>query len=371
LKFPNKLFIKEDNLYVANTNYHEIKVVSANTKNFGELIDRHKATLNFVHRWPADMTFDGDNWWVLISDDEMANAKLNVYDDRWEQKISPKLPQNADPIGIEYFDYKFWVADWRNFRIYRFLHDGTPLDDFTNTELDIAYTTWNEKTDRFRSLSRNGLISFITLLIFGFVAAFILEKKKNTEPKFESDSTKGYFNNLANSAFKDNPNGEGWLYYPNGILSKGRIVLDIKYKEKLFNFQKYIYMLGIPLGVIYGLSIDFDRITIYTLFPPLVFIVVFYSIQYLLIKNLEVSNVKLKYKEATSKAMQGLPSWYCYLLYSSSLLIIIIGLSIPLIFNKTYSEVLNLILLTVGMGVVGMVVGRLVQKYQKLGRPNE
>jgi len=36
----------------------------------------------------------------------------------------------------------------------------------------------------------------------------------------------GYFDSMAEAAFKENPDGEGWLYYPNGILSKGCIVVD-------------------------------------------------------------------------------------------------------------------------------------------------
>jgi len=33
-------------------------------------------------------------------------------------------------------------------------------------------------------------------------------------------------NNIEVSAFKKTPEGEGWLFYPNGILSKGHFVID-------------------------------------------------------------------------------------------------------------------------------------------------
>jgi hypothetical protein len=30
----------------------------------------------------------------------------------------------------------------------------------------------------------------------------------------------GYFSSIADAAFKENPEGEGWIYYPNGAIFK-------------------------------------------------------------------------------------------------------------------------------------------------------
>jgi hypothetical protein len=175
----------------------------------------------------------------------------------------------------------------------------------------------------------------------------------------------GYFDSLAESSFKENPEGEGWLYYPNGILSKGRIVKNTLYKEKLFKFQKRMYMVFLPSGVLYGLSIDTASFNLYSLLFPLFIIAVTFLRQYWLTKDLPISKIKLKYKEATTKAVKGLPSWYLYLLFISSVLVIIFGLFSPLIFNKPYSETVFLTTSFLGMGITGMVLGFLVLKYKK------
>jgi len=174
----------------------------------------------------------------------------------------------------------------------------------------------------------------------------------------------GYFDSLADSAFKKNPQGEGWLYYPDGILSKGRIVVDKDYKEKLFRFQKRMYMYLFPLGIFYGLGLGVDIFNIYHIVPVIGLLSLVYIRQYYLIKDLPKSDVKLKYKEATAIALKGLPKFYFYLLYILSGCMIVMGLCAPVIFNKPYSELINIILILFGTGVVGLILGVFLQKFK-------
>lgn len=178
-------------------------------------------------------------------------------------------------------------------------------------------------------------------------------------------TTMKYFESLAESAFKENPDGEGWLYYPNGILSKGRIVTNKLYKEKLFKFQKRMYMFLLPLGILYGLSIDTKNFDVYSLLLPLFIITIIFLKQYWLTKDLPISRVKLKYREATTKAAKGLPKWYFYLLFISSILVIAFGLFSPLIFNKPYSETIFLTSAFLGMGIIGITLGLFILRYKK------
>ncbi|MCW8830227.1 MAG: hypothetical protein OQK32_01785 [Gammaproteobacteria bacterium] len=175
----------------------------------------------------------------------------------------------------------------------------------------------------------------------------------------------GYFKHLANSAFKSNPEGGGWLYYPNGILSKGRIVTDKQHKDKLFNFQKHMYMFLMPLGVIYGIFLSRTDFNLYDLIPIVIILAPIYLRQYWLIRNLPKCNIKLKYNEATSEAVKGLPMWVIYVSYTSSAMLITIGFCSPWFFNKPISEVIELALMLIGFGMAGILLGLIAHKYKK------
>ena len=63
----------------------------------------------------------------------------------------------------------------------------------------------------------------------------------------------GYFDGLANSAFKKDAEGRD-LFYPNGIFGKGRVLPDAEtaamLRAKLVNFYKLMMLGGIPLMVV-------------------------------------------------------------------------------------------------------------------------
>ncbi len=172
----------------------------------------------------------------------------------------------------------------------------------------------------------------------------------------------GYFNGIAESAFKENPDGEGWLYYPNGILSKGHIVTDPSYKEKLFKFQKRMYMFLIPFSILYGLSLDLENLELASLYPLVIIMMPVYLRQYFLVRKLPKSEVKLKFKEGIETASKKLPKSYFYFLYISAAVLIALGLSTPLLFDKPYSEVKDLVLMLSGMGLFFFVVTIFLQK---------
>ncbi len=175
----------------------------------------------------------------------------------------------------------------------------------------------------------------------------------------------GYFSSIAESAFKENPNGEGWLYYPNGILSKGRLVIDPEYKDKLFKFQKRMYMFILPLGILYGLALDLSNLALSDFYLLGILLSPVYLRQYFLVKKLPKSNIKLKAKEAFSTASKGFSNYYFYFMYFSSIFLIAMGLSTPLLFNKTYSEVMDLTIMLTGSGLFFLVMSLILHKLKK------
>jgi hypothetical protein len=171
----------------------------------------------------------------------------------------------------------------------------------------------------------------------------------------------GYFSALADGAFKENPDGEGWLYYPNGIISKGRLVASEETKKKLHNFQKRMYMFGLPFGAIYGLSLDLDNVNYYSFLVPAVILLLVIIRQQFLIKNLPVSTIKLGYKESVSAGLKGLPVWYIYLLYVLSFSVFICGIYFYLEKSDSYVG-----LIFIGTSVVSAALGVLTQKMKKI-----
>ena len=124
-------------------------------------------------------------------------------------------------------------------------------------------------------------------------------------------------------------------------------------------------MFLLPLGILYGLALDFDDFKLLSLVPPLVILVIVYLRQYFLVRNLPKSKVKLKYKEATGKAVQGLPTWNFYSMYVLSTSLIIMSIFTPQIFNMQYSEVMDLTLMLLGMGIVSLLLGLFLHRLKK------
>ncbi len=177
-KFPNQILLHEEKLYVANTNYNAVKIVHAETEKFGEEISSHKTKVSRDNIWPSQLLVTQDKWWVMIAGDGMSDGRLQIYNNDWETIYSPKLDIAADPMGIVFFADEILAADWSNFKIYRFDQSGKRMPDFKNKEIDILFNDANQKILFYKSISFYGLIAFIIVVIFGFIAAYKVDRKE-------------------------------------------------------------------------------------------------------------------------------------------------------------------------------------------------
>lgn len=175
----------------------------------------------------------------------------------------------------------------------------------------------------------------------------------------------GYFSNIAEAAFKDNPEGDGWLYYPSGIFRKGYLVTDINYKEKLFKHQKRVYIFLISFGFLYGISLDIDNLSLSNLIPIIIVLMPIYIRQYFLIRKLPKSNIKLKYKEASQKVSKGFSIYYVYFLYFSSAWLTVTALVTPILFDKPFSEVKGLAYMLFGFAFLSLILALHLHKLKK------
>lgn len=174
----------------------------------------------------------------------------------------------------------------------------------------------------------------------------------------------GYFEAIGESAFKENPDGEGWIYYPNGIFSTGRLVTSEDKRKKLAKFHRRSTSTLMFLGALYGFQLDFSDFTMFDAIFPIALLLSFFTWQYLLVSKLPKSDIKLKYKEASKTAFKGLPQWYSTFMFIVSGLCILLGTIIPLTLDKSFSETYELSLIAVGTGLVGVIAALLVRKYK-------
>ena len=158
---------------------------------------------------------------------------------------------------------------------------------------------------------------------------------------------------MTESVFKKNPDGEGWLYFPNGIFSKGRVIKNIETKEKIFNFRKNMDKYGKILGlIIFIISVKLDN-----LFLIAVYLLGLFVLEYFVIKELPVSNHKLKLTEVMSVIAEGLPSWFYKFIYALSGILLALSISLPFMFKELFSVLILISLFGFGISVIGFIIG--------------
>lgn len=172
----------------------------------------------------------------------------------------------------------------------------------------------------------------------------------------------GYFDKMAESAFKETDDGSV-IYYPNGIMGKGRVVPNEDVREKLYRFQKnmhrYLIFFGIPYGWLMGISRSFSAITIS---PLIAFVVLMYSRQFWLVHKLPKHPSRMRLKEAMTKGSKALPNGYYWALGTFSLLALVYAMTLPYQLGKTSMPVMELVALLGGSSL--LVLGIAIFMYR-------
>lgn len=170
-KFPNQLAKVDEMLWLADTNHHQIKQLATSPEQFAEEIEQHDALLSKPYRWPFAFAQLADQWWVLIGDNGMANARAVIYDHEWKKSHELELPENSDVIALLSVNDQMLLTDYHNFRIYQFDAAGTRLPDFSPTAIDAELTALREEAVQWQFFSRTTLGAIIVAFIIGFAFA--------------------------------------------------------------------------------------------------------------------------------------------------------------------------------------------------------
>ena len=163
----------------------------------------------------------------------------------------------------------------------------------------------------------------------------------------------GVFDDLAEAAFKKDADGSE-VYYPSGVLERGRLVADPQRRRKLFNYHKRILKYVVPLSTLYGTALGFGGITRGHLIFIGVVLVLLVGRQRYLIRGLPTHGEKLKASEAVSRGAKAFHPAFLAILALSSLALIVSGAALPIWFGVPFEEASYAMLGIVSMGLLGL-----------------
>ncbi len=214
-KFPNELLVHDGRLYVANTNHHEVTIISPDTESFGRKI----ASVNVIPAaasrnrqiWPSHIARVGDDWWVNNMRSGMNEGGIYVFDADWQFKARVDLPEGADPIEFLSFNGEVLVSDWDNDRVHRVLVNGVRVGDFDSPGLQALVA---ESVERRWHYEATGYFALIAL---GLIIVGLLVKGLLTDaPPDESDAPL--------EAATETPDGPVWFEPDEKIAAKLRLM---------------------------------------------------------------------------------------------------------------------------------------------------
>ena len=171
-RFPNELQLHDENLLVADTNNHVIRVVEPQSAGFGRVKDTRlvvpPAAKDAGQRWPSHFARIGKEWWVNNMKTAMDDGGIYVFDDEWEYLRRVELPPRADPISILLAGDEVWVSDWNNDVVRRFSMSGDALPDLESHGLEAVLNSARQERQSYTLLSYGG-VALIVLVLLGLV----------------------------------------------------------------------------------------------------------------------------------------------------------------------------------------------------------
>ena len=175
-KFPNQLVLHDGQLLVADTNNHEIRIVEAETRSFGDEIARNNVApteaIGARRTWPSHFARVGNEWWINIMRTGMNQGAVYVFDDNWRLNRKLDMPDDADPIAVLTLANEVWVSDWYGDSVRRFSKAGESLADLESAGLDAILTQARADRRNYELISYSGmallLLTIGGLLVRGF-----------------------------------------------------------------------------------------------------------------------------------------------------------------------------------------------------------
>jgi hypothetical protein len=167
-KFPNHLLMHDRQIYIANTNHHQVRKVEAGNASFGNELGafdvRPPAAITAGQVWPSHIARVGDEWWVNNMRNGMNEGGIYIFNNDWRFDRIVSLPDDADPIALLAFGGEVLITDWNNDRIYRVSPAGKLLRDFSSPGLQQVLAESGAKRGQYMIFSYSGIALFLFVI---------------------------------------------------------------------------------------------------------------------------------------------------------------------------------------------------------------
>lgn len=163
----------------------------------------------------------------------------------------------------------------------------------------------------------------------------------------------GYFDGLADAAFKEDEQGNA-LFYPFGIFGKGRVIPNEKEKQSLRTILKRYYQILLPLIILLSV-IGLWKLTISF---ALISLIPFYWLLFRRIRNFEITKSTLTFKESSKNSARSHNKITLWLLFIVSLLFVLMGIFILAAGSKSW---LLGMLCTIFFGLCALSIGYMIK----------
>ncbi len=135
----------------------------------------------------------------------------------------------------------------------------------------------------------------------------------------------GYFDGLTDAVFKKDAQGRA-LFFPFGVLAKGRVVPDEATKQRLRNLLKRYYQVSFTALLLVGILVGW----IWATAVVLISLIPFYAILLKKLSGFQIADSSLSISEAYQNSARSHNKFTLWVLFTSSVVFVLLGLAMTI-----------------------------------------
>lgn len=175
LRFPNQLLLRDGQLWVADTNNQRLAQLNTEPDQYGEILQTLPISLSQKHRWPHEMAWDGQAWWVNLGDHNLSYGRLVQLDQQGQLLNEIKVQPLSDPLAIAWFAGQLWFNEFEAIKLWRV----DPLSQAVTGHQSATLQRLEEHAQRelayWQLIGRIALGGMACVFLGGLLAAWRLE----------------------------------------------------------------------------------------------------------------------------------------------------------------------------------------------------
>ncbi len=163
----------------------------------------------------------------------------------------------------------------------------------------------------------------------------------------------GYFDGLTDAAFKEDEQGNS-VFYPFGILGKGKVIPNVEAKQSIRNLLKRYYQIFFPIMVLTGIIVGW----VWAFAVAICSMVPLYVLIFQKTKNYEVATSSLKFSESARNSARSHNRGTLWVLFLTSIVFTLGGVLMAVV--ESESRIVGG-LCAVFFGLCSYSIGRMIR----------